>query len=68
MPAQEILHEVEQLCGVSDRLNSLAEQNPKVSDGLATISRSVRNTATLLEVLIRIKIAPLPTDENFANT
>lgn len=35
---------------VSDRLNSLADQHPLVSDALVTISGSVRNTATLLEV------------------
>lgn len=68
MPSQEILYEVEQLHSVSDRLDSLAEQHPTVADGLAKISRSVRNTATLLEVLVRIKIAPLPSDLGLANT
>jgi hypothetical protein len=68
MPSQEILHEVEQLHRVSDRLDSLAEQHPVVSDGLAKISRSVRNTATLLEVMVRIKIAPLPVELGQANT
>jgi hypothetical protein len=68
MPAQEILHEVEQLHRVSDRLDSLAEQHPVVSDGLAKISRSVRNTAILLEVMVRIKVAPLPVDLGQANT
>ena len=68
MPSQEILNEVEQLHRVSDRLDSLAEQHPTVSEGLAKISRSVRNTATLLEVLVRIKIAPLPSDLGLANT
>jgi hypothetical protein len=44
---------------VSDRLDALAEQHPLVSDALVTISGAVRNTATLLEVLVEIKIAPL---------
>jgi hypothetical protein len=54
-----ILHEVQQLYNVSDRLDSLAEQHPLVSEALITISGSVRNTATLLEVLVAMKVAPL---------
>jgi len=53
-----ILHEAQQLYGVSDRLNSLADQHPLVSDALVTIPGSVRNTATLLEVLVATKISP----------
>jgi hypothetical protein len=52
-----ILHEVEQLYDVSDRLDFLAGQHPLVSEALVTISGSVRNTATLLEVLVATKIA-----------
>ncbi len=59
MPSNAILHEVQQLYSVSDRLDSLAEQHPLVSEALITISRSVRNSATLLEVLVALKIAPL---------
>jgi len=55
-----ILHEVQQLYSVSDRLDSLAEQHPLVTEALISISGSVRNTATLLEVLVATKIAPLP--------
>jgi hypothetical protein len=47
------------LYNVSDRLDLLAEQHPVVSEALITISGSVRNTATLLEVLVATKIAPL---------
>jgi len=54
-----ILHEVQQLYNVSDRLDSLADQHPLVSEALITISGSVRNTATLLEVLVATKIVPL---------
>lgn len=54
-----ILHEVQQLYNVSDRLDSLAEQHPLVSEALLAISGSVRNTATLLEVLIATKIGPI---------
>jgi hypothetical protein len=59
MPSRGILHEVQQLYNVSDRLDRLAEQHPLVSEALITISGSVRNTATLLEVLVATKIAPL---------
>jgi hypothetical protein len=59
MPSIAILHEAQQLHDVSDRLDSLAGQHPLVSDALITISGSVRNTATLLEVLVATKIVPL---------
>ena len=59
MDSNAILHEVKQLYNVSDRLDSLAEQHPLVSEALITVSGSVRNTATLLEVLVTMKIAPI---------
>jgi exopolyphosphatase/pppGpp-phosphohydrolase len=59
MQRNAILDEVQQLYSVSDRLEVLAEQHPLVSDALVTISGTVRNTATLLEVLVEIKLAPL---------
>jgi len=54
-----ILHEAQKLHSVSDRLESLAEQHPLVSEALITVSGSVRHTATLLEVLVATKMAPL---------
>ena len=59
MPSNAILREAEQLHNVSNRLDSLAGEHPLVSDALITISGSVRNTATLLEVLVATKILPL---------
>jgi hypothetical protein len=59
MHPNAILHEVQQLYNVSDRLDSLAEQHPLVSEALITISGSVRNTATLLEVLVATRMGPL---------
>jgi hypothetical protein len=56
MPSTAILYEAEQLHHVSDRLDSLSEQHPLVSESLLGISGSVRNTATLLEVLVATKI------------
>ena len=55
-----ILQEVRHLYSVSDRLDSLAEGHPMLSEALLIISGSVRNTATLLEVLVATKMAPLP--------
>jgi len=60
MPATEILQEVQHLYGVSDRLDSLAEGHSVVSEALLVISGSVRNTATLLEVLVATKMEPFP--------
>ena len=59
MPSSAILHEARQLHNVSDRLDLLAEEHPLVSDAILTISGSVRNTATLLELLVATKITPL---------
>ena len=58
MHPSAILHEVQQLYNVSDRLDLLADQHPLISEALITISGSVRNTATLLEVLVATKMAP----------
>lgn len=60
MHPNAILHEIRQLYNVSDRLDLLAEQHPFVSDALIGISGSVRNTATLLGVLVAMKMAPIP--------
>jgi hypothetical protein len=60
MPSTAILREAQHLYNVSDRLDLLAEQLPVVSEALTTISGSVRNTATLLEVLVATKMPSLP--------
>jgi hypothetical protein len=59
MHPSAILQEVQQLYNVSDRLDLLAEQHPLVSEALITISGSVRNTATLLEVVVATKMGLL---------
>ena len=56
MHPNPILHEIRQLYDVSDRLDLLAEQRPLVSNALIGISGSVRNAATLLEVVIAMKM------------
>jgi hypothetical protein len=56
MHPNAILHEIRQLYNVSDRLDLLADQHPLVSDALIGISESIRNTATLLEVVVAMKM------------
>lgn len=59
MPSNAILQEAQQLHNVSERLDVLAEEHPVVSEALITISGSVRNTATLLEVLVATRMGSL---------
>jgi hypothetical protein len=56
MQSSAILHEAQELYKASDRLAWLAGQHPLVSEALIAISESVRDTATLLEVLYATKI------------
>jgi hypothetical protein len=49
---EAILNEVDQLHSVSQRLEELAEQHPTIAKALMTIAGSVRNTATILAVLV----------------
>jgi hypothetical protein len=59
MPFEAILREVEQLLEVSERLAVLAERHPMVSGALMAIATSVRNTATVLGVLVATKMRPV---------
>jgi len=55
MPFAEILREVDQLHSVSTRLEGLAEQHTPIAEALLTIAGNVRNTATVLAVLVATK-------------
>jgi hypothetical protein len=55
MPAIAILQEVRHLRNISERLELLADQHVSMTDALLTISGSIRETATLLEVLVATK-------------
>jgi hypothetical protein len=55
MPFEAILREVEQLRKVGTRLEELADQHPPVSAALIAIAGTVRNAATLLDVLVATK-------------
>jgi hypothetical protein len=55
MPYESILEEVQQLNDVSERLELLAAQHPLVEGALISVCGNIRNTATLLEVLVSIR-------------
>ena len=59
MGFEAILHEIDDLQGVSARLERLAEQYPPVTEALRSISGNVLNTATVLAVVAAIK-SPKP--------
>jgi len=59
MPFRAILREVDQLRNVSTRLEALAEQHPLMAEALITIAGNVRNTATVLAVLVATR-SPKP--------
>jgi hypothetical protein len=56
---EAILKEVDDLQGISARLEGLAEQYPPVGEALMSISGNVLNTATVLAVVAAIK-SPKP--------
>jgi hypothetical protein len=56
-PLGVIFQEANNLRSVSESLESLASEHPNVEDGLASISRNIRNTATLLEVFAAVRNA-----------
>ena len=60
MPAHEILLEAKKLHKVSDSLDALAIQHAPIAEALSILSGSVRNSATLLEVLVTLRLGPVP--------
>jgi hypothetical protein len=55
MPFNAILREAEQLQNVSTRLEGLAERHGSLSGALITIAGNVRNSATVLALLVATK-------------
>ena len=53
-----IMHEAQQLHGVSDRLDLLSGEHNHVSEELLIISGNVRTIATSLELLVVTKTPP----------
>jgi hypothetical protein len=60
MPAKAILQEAGKLHKISDSLNALAGEHAPLAEALSILSGSVRNSANLLEVLVALKLGPIP--------
>jgi hypothetical protein len=56
MPSKALLHEAQQLKDVSGRLELHADERPTVADAILSICGAIRNTATILEVLVATKL------------
>jgi hypothetical protein len=58
MPAKAIQYEVDQLKGVSTRLDSLAGLHPIMENEIISIAGNVLSSAVLLEVLLATRTDP----------
>ncbi|HEV3039645.1 MAG TPA: hypothetical protein VHA33_17880 [Candidatus Angelobacter sp.] len=58
MPASTLQYEIDQLKGVSVRLDSVASEHPSMEEEIMSISGNVRSNAVLLEVLLALRIRP----------
>ncbi|HEY6848601.1 MAG TPA: hypothetical protein VI320_20680 [Terracidiphilus sp.] len=56
MSGHDILHEAVKLHSIGERLNTLAEQNRSVAEALTVLAKAVSNSATLLEVVVTLKM------------
>jgi len=56
MPEKAILYEIVQLNSVSERLESLADRHPVAGEALLSIALQIRNSAILLEVLMKRRL------------
>jgi hypothetical protein len=56
MPSHALLHEAQQLKDVSERLETLADQHPTVTEAILSIGGAVRTNATMIEVLVATKL------------
>jgi hypothetical protein len=55
VPFAQILHEVDQLNGVSKHLQWLADQHPSVENALLSVSGNISTAATALEIFVYIR-------------
>jgi len=67
MPVHEILQEAIKLRKVSDSLDVLASQHAPLAEALSILSGNVRNSASLLEVLVELRLGPEPGFEGVSN-
>lgn len=59
MPVKAIQYEIDQLKGVSIRLDSLADEHPLMQTEIMSISGNILRNAVLLEVLLTTRIEPV---------
>jgi hypothetical protein len=67
MPAKEILQEAKKLHKISESLYILAHQHTPITEALSILSGSIRNSATLLEVLVALRLGPVPEADSVIN-
>jgi hypothetical protein len=58
MAGNDILQEARKLYSVSNSLDMLAQQNEPVAEALFILAKTVRESATLLEVMVAVKLSP----------
>jgi uncharacterized protein YdcH (DUF465 family) len=58
MPGKAIQFEIDQLRGVSTRLDTLADQHPTLEQEIMSVSGNVLSNGVILEVLLTTKIKP----------
>ena len=59
MPVKAIQYEIDQLKGISTRLDSLADEHPLMQTEIMSISGNILRNAVLLEVLLTTRIEPV---------
>jgi len=67
MPANAILNEATKLHQVSDRLDVIAGENATVSEALSVLSGNVRSSATLLQLVVALKLGQIPGMDSKSN-
>lgn len=60
MPVKEILQEAKRLHKIAESLSILAHQHAPATEALSILSGNVRNSAMLLEVVVALRLGPLP--------
>jgi hypothetical protein len=58
MPGKALQFEIDQLKGVSTRLDTLADQHPAMEQEIISVSGNVLNNAVILEVLLTTRVEP----------
>lgn len=58
MPGKALQFEIDQLRGVSTRLDALADQHPALEQEIISVSGNVLSNAVILEVLLTTRVRP----------